>query len=64
MRVSAFFFFFFFFFLVGSQRFHPNMCLFLFRNLFVTCFCCLFFRNGKKERREVGGEAKGKMYGL
>ena len=31
-------------------------------NVFVTCFCRFCY--GKKERREVGGEAKGKMHGL
>ena len=31
-------------------------------NFFVTCFLLLFY--GKKKRREVGGEAKGKMHGL
>ena len=43
----------------------PTYACFSFRKLFVTCFCGFFvllFRNGK--RREVGGEAKGKMHDL
>ena len=49
--------------LVGFLGFHPYMCLFSFRKLFVTCSCCLFFvlflffclfRNGKKEERWEG----------
>ena len=48
--------------LVGFLGFHPYMCLFLFRKLFCDLFLLFFvllFGNG--ERREVGGEAKGKM---
>ena len=35
------------------------------RWLLVPLFCFIFFGggNGKKERTEVGGEAKGKMHG-
>ena len=36
----------------------PTCACFRPENFFVTCFCCFF--NGKKERREKGGEAKGK----
>ena len=34
----------------------------LFCDLFLVFFVVFF--NGEKARREVGGEAKGKMYGL
>ena len=29
--------------LVGFLGFHPYMCLFSLRKLFVTCSCCFFF---------------------
>ena len=41
--------------LVGFWWFHPYMCLFSFRKLFVICFCCfLFFRNCKRGKRWEG----------
>ena len=34
------------------------------QKIFVLVSVAFFFRNGKKERRYVGGEAKGKMHSL
>ena len=47
----------------------PTYACFCSENIFVTCSGCLlvvvfFLRNGKKEKTEVGGEAKEKMHGL
>ena len=42
----------------------PTCACFHSENFAVTCFCFVFSRNDKKERREVGGEAEGKVYGL
>ena len=44
------------------RGFRPTCTCFQSENFFVTCFCSFFPRNGKK--REVGGEAMGKMHGL
>ena len=48
--------------LVSFWGFRPTCTCFQSENFFVTCFCSFFLRNGKK--REVGGEAMGKMHGL
>ena len=56
--------------LVGFLGFHPYMRFFSFRKLFCDLFLLgffllffvLLFRNSK--RKEVGGEAEGKMHGL